>query len=34
MDEKITEKTFEEALARLETIIGELEKGELNLMKV
>ena len=31
MGEKITEKTFEEALARLELIIGELEKGELNL---
>ncbi len=31
MGDKITEKTFEEALARLEQIIGELEKGELNL---
>ncbi|HHW11651.1 MAG TPA: exodeoxyribonuclease VII small subunit [Firmicutes bacterium] len=27
----MTEKTFEEALARLEFIIDELEKGELNL---
>lgn len=31
MGEKITEKTFEEALVRLEQIIGELENGELNL---
>lgn len=31
MNEKLTEKTFEEALARLEEIIGELENGELNL---
>ncbi len=29
--EKLTEKTFEEALARLEQIIGELENGELSL---
>ncbi|HBL35500.1 MAG TPA: exodeoxyribonuclease VII small subunit [Firmicutes bacterium] len=27
----MTEKTFEEALARLEQIIGELENGELSL---
>lgn len=31
MKEKLTEKTFEEALARLEQIIEELENGELNL---
>ncbi len=31
MKEKLTEKTFEEALARLEQIVGELENGELNL---
>ena len=31
MKEKLTEKTFEEAIARLEQIIDELENGELNL---
>ncbi|NLY92024.1 MAG: exodeoxyribonuclease VII small subunit [Firmicutes bacterium] len=31
MNEKLTEKTFEEALARLEQIVSELENGELNL---